>query len=473
MQLTLTDSSLPHLMPVPGLGDGPAERLLFQKGLTPAQKSMSIADSSETKDDLDFQRFDHLADAGFHDGLKELVCPVLVVVKKIRVVDLAPIHGSSVIKNSPYVSLTCSGFTRETDAKHRAGQDAVWEGDELDWKFVISDPQSIIQCTVMSGWSRAGTLSVAVKDVLKMPRGRNGDMILQGNMIRNYRKEALFEEYTVSKGKVQIHITLAPYVTKEEQQLLDQQAADKLFEESQIPRVLVCVEVVQVAVADLVQVYGLFKNSPAVYFTIGKWTATTGSAYDAGSKAIWKTEWKNVPIRDKADLVAEVMSGNESLGRMTMSVLDIIKMVPVEKRDKTSGDVLMEIHGQVVDGEFSKGNVGLVIRVPSVQVDRVIELQMLLNGGAGPGTKTWREATSATVLTNNSGTTASGRFTFVKEHKHVPAAATGQKKYDYDAGPLIAGRDLELDYGSTIALRGHWWQSYCRWWLVRHGKYRE
>ena len=111
----------------------------------------------------------------------------------------------------------------------------------------------------------------------------------------------------------------------------------------------------------------------------------------------------------------------------------------------------MEIHGQIVDGDFSKGKVGLVIRVPSVQVDRVIELQMLLKGGTGPGTKTWREATSATVVTNNSGTTASGRFTYVKEQKHVPAAATGQKKYAYDASPLIAGRDLELDDGSTIA----------------------
>ena len=46
--------------------------------------------------------------------------------------------------------------------RHRAGTDARWEGDELDWKFVISDSQAILTATVMSGWSRAGSLSVPV-----------------------------------------------------------------------------------------------------------------------------------------------------------------------------------------------------------------------------------------------------------------------------------------------------------------------
>ena len=78
----------------------------------------------------------------------------------------------------------------------------------------------------------------------------------------------------MSKGKVQIFMTVVPYVTEEEQQLLDQKVKDKIFEESKVPRVLACFDILQVAVADCVQVYGLFKNSPAVFFTRAKWTAT-------------------------------------------------------------------------------------------------------------------------------------------------------------------------------------------------------
>lgn len=352
VQLTLVDSSLPQLMPVPGLGEGPAERLLFQKGLTPQQKAQKVGGENEEKgDDVDFHRFDHLADAGETEATKELACPVLVNVRKIAVIDLAPIHTASRLKNSPYVQMTCSGFTRETDARHRAGGDAIWEGDELDWKFVISDAEAIVQATVMSGWSRAGSLSVPVKELLKMPRGRDGSVSLQGNMVRSYRKEALFEEFTISKGKVHIFMTLVPYVTIEEQQLLDQRVKDKIFEDAKIPRVLARMEVLQVAVADCVQVYGLFKNSPAVFFTMGKWTATTGCAYDAGANALWKTKWQDVPLRDKADLVAEVMSSNELLGRMSMSVLDIVREVPLHKASREDGSVLMEIMSQITDGD--------------------------------------------------------------------------------------------------------------------------
>ena len=229
----------------------------------------------------------------------------------------------------------------------------MWEGDELDWKFVISDTDAILQTTVMSGWS-VRVSSVHVKDLLKMPRGRDGSVSLQGNMVRSYRKEAIFEEYTISKGKVLVSMTMVPYVTEEERQMMDQKVKDKIFEDAKIPRVLARMDILQVAVADCVQVYGLFKNSPAVFFTMGKWTSTTGCAYDAGANALWKTDWRDVPIRDKADLVAEVMSSNELLGRMSMSVLDIIKEVPLHKAFQQDGSVLMEIVSQITDGDYAK-----------------------------------------------------------------------------------------------------------------------
>ena len=92
-----------------------------------------------------------------------------------------------------------------------------------------------------------------------------------------------------------------------------------------------------------------------------------GTAYDAGANALWSTDWKDVPIRDKADLVAEVMSGNELLGRMTMSVLDIVKEIPVHKAaESPDGSVPMEIMNKCAYGEPSTKTIMIMGAVAAV-----------------------------------------------------------------------------------------------------------
>ena len=44
-----------------------------------------------------------------------------------------------------------------------------------------------------------------------MPRDRDGGLILQGNMMKVYRKEAIDEEYTISQGKVRAFVCHSEY----------------------------------------------------------------------------------------------------------------------------------------------------------------------------------------------------------------------------------------------------------------------
>ena len=199
----------------------------------------------------------------------------------------------------------------------------------------------------------------------------------RGNMVRNYRKEALLRS-TVSKGKVQILTTVAPYVTEEEQQLLDQKVKDKIFEDSKVracwPVSTFCGWPWQLRASVRPLRTRRRYSSPWASGRPPRAPPTTPAPMLCGRQI-------GASPFEEADLVAEVGS-NELLGRMTMSVLDIVKEFPVHKAaESPDTGVPMEIMSQVVDGSFAKGKVGLVCRVTAENVVLVKELQELLRAG--------------------------------------------------------------------------------------------
>eukprot|EP00605_Chrysophyceae_sp_TOSAG23-4_P000956 GSChrysophyteH1.ASY1.ANO1.1056.1 assembled CDS len=398
-----------------------------------ANSLKKIADKEN--EDVDFKRFDHLADTGENMGSKPLTCPILCKISEIAVMDVAPIHAG-VIKNSPYVQVSCGGFSRETNSKHRAGADALWEGDDCNWNFVIAEDKSILQVTVLSGWSRAGTLSVTCSDLRKMPRSRNGDLVLQGSMLKTIRKAALDEEYVVSVGRVRITMNVSPYVSEEEQAILDAEELRVIHEKYAVSRVLASMDILKIEVRNCVQVYSLFPNSPQVIVTFGSYSHSTLCAFDAGANAVWNNlNWQDVPIRDKSIFSAQVVSGNESLGALKMSTRELLRMIPVAagQRDQ-KGNLIMEISGQIIDGDYAKGEMGIICRISNDQIQAVAELQMVLGSGGS----------LAGVESAITGTTATGRLNAHIEAKRTPLPPTGKMKYDYNA------QDANYNYTTSI-----------------------
>jgi len=400
------------------------------------QAEMQDLKKSKSEDpDVDFKRFDHLADSGANMGTVILKAPVLFKVTKIVIMDVLPIHAG-VVKNSPYVQLACGGFTRETSSRHRAGDSATWEGDDLNWDFVVADAKNILQITILSGWSRAGTLSILCSEVFKMPRNRQGELVLQGTLMKTYKKQVIGEEYVVSVGKVRVTVVLSPFVTEEEQKRLDREEMLSLHEKFAVPRTLAFIDILKIEVKDCVQVYGLFNNSPQVHMSFGSYMNSTSAAFDSGSNAVWDNiNWLNIPIRDKSIFQADVVSGNERLGSIRMSAQEFIRSVPVAAGSRdTKGNIIMEIFGQIVDGEFAKGKIGIICRIDRNLIQVIAELQMILGSGGS----------LAGVQSAMTGTVATGRFNQQIDAEPAPPDLTGKDKYAYDA------EDRSYNYKTSI-----------------------
>ena len=76
-------------MPVPGLGEG-RPSASCSRGLTPSRRLRPPKGELSEGEDVDFQRFDRLADTGETAGTQDLTCRVLVNIRKIAVIDWRP-----------------------------------------------------------------------------------------------------------------------------------------------------------------------------------------------------------------------------------------------------------------------------------------------------------------------------------------------------------------------------------------------
>lgn len=351
----------------------PMGTLKVQYKITVANDKEQYKVVNELKEDVDFKRFNF--DDNGAKAMEELKVPVLVKVVRASVIDLAQIHGGFLM-NSPYIQMTCGGFSRETNSKLRGGANALWE--DMDWAFVIMDEHSVMQVSVMSGWSRAGTLSMKVEGLLRLPRGKNGEVEIQGNMLKSYG-----DGQSVSKGKVLLNLIISPYVSEEEQKRLDELALEELREKSRLPRVLAFMEIQTVTVSNLIQVYGLFKNSPKVDLKLGDWRATTGVAFNAGSFATWTNlGWSNIPIRDKQYFSLEVSSGNEHLGSLKMTSVQLINIMPISGSEVEGGFKTIEVKGLLVDGGFAKGRISLLCKIDLDGIAAIRDLQALMQSNS-------------------------------------------------------------------------------------------
>ena len=351
----------------------PMGTLKVQYKITVAKDKEQYKLADELKEDVDFKRFNF--DDNGAKAVVDLKVPVLVKVVRASVIDLAQIHGGF-LTNSPYIQMTCGGFSRETNSKLRGGANALWE--DMDWAFVIMDEHSVLQVSVMSGWSRAGTLSMKVESLLRLPRGKNGEVEIQGNMMKSYG-----DGRSVSKGKVLLNMIISPYVSEEEQKRLDELALEELREKTRLPRILAIMEIQTVTVSNLIQVYGLFKNSPKVDLQLGDWRATTGVAFNTGSFATWTNlGWSNIPIRDKQLFSIEVSSGNEHLGSLKMTSVQLINIIPTSVPDIEGEFKAVEVKGLLVDGGFAKGRISLLCKIDLEGIAAIRDLQVLMQSNS-------------------------------------------------------------------------------------------
>jgi hypothetical protein len=211
-----------------------------------------------------------------------------------------------------------------------------------------------------------------------------------------------------TKGRVLLNLVVQKYVSEEEQRRLDEEALEEQRERSRLPRVLATMDILSVTVSDLVQVYGLFKNSPKVDISVGcgnagmgeaDWKATTGVKFNAGSFAQWRNlGWRGIPLRDRGSFCVEVTSGNEKLGELKMSTVQLINIMPVGDADSfreggggsaPGGHKIIEIKGQLIDGRYAKGRVSMQCRLDVEGIAAVMELQehMGFTGLGGGGSQ--------------------------------------------------------------------------------------
>lgn len=198
---------------------------------------------------------------------------------------------------------------------------AEWVDD--DWIFIVTNANSLFELFIMDGDHSVGSLSMNVRDILNTPRGKDGSTDLVAFMYRGGG------EYTIAK--IRVLLTVAPYISPEEQKTLSNRMQSNHYQPQPSP-IIGYLRIKHLHAFNLVQVLGLFRNSPRITITFGDWSASTNVALDAGSEYIWDNlDWGRIPMQESALFVAKVTSGNEVIGRFRLTTTDFISVLPKDQ----------------------------------------------------------------------------------------------------------------------------------------------
>ena len=104
--------------------------------------------------------------------------PMTVRVTRINVVDIIPLHA--VAANSPFVQISMGHFKKRTAKAFAAGASADWS--DLGWMFDVVDLKATITFSVISGSKKAGALVLTVRELLQIPRSKQGYTEVSGTV---------------------------------------------------------------------------------------------------------------------------------------------------------------------------------------------------------------------------------------------------------------------------------------------------
>lgn len=278
-----------------------------------------------------------------YDPWLQIKIPFSIRIVKIAVIDLIPLHV--VGANSPFVQITSGEEKRKTKPWYRAGSSAMWK--DIDWKFVVQDPKLVFNVSVFSGMfpnrASGGSLSLSVMELLSIPRTKEGLTVINGSLLKK----------NFSYGRVQVVTILAPYVSEEEHERLKREEEERLKELNRRPNLLGFISIVSIHAEEMIQIYDLFPNCPRTIMKFGQWENTTAVLDLAGEEAFWDDlQWVNVPVVERSELYAMIISGNEPIGIMSIKSEDLVTLVPDQFGYIT-------ITRDLIDGNVYKGKVSI------------------------------------------------------------------------------------------------------------------
>jgi len=250
--------------------------------------------------------------------------PFIVRINRVAAVDIDPNMKQQFFgRNIPLALIISYDNWSKATLNCTVSNRKEWaEWIDEDWIFIVTDANSLFELSIMDGDHSVGSLSMNVRDILNTPRGKDGSTDLVAFMYRD-------GEYTIAK--IRILLTVAQYTSPEEQKILSNRMRATHYQQQPTP-IIGYLRIKHLHAYNLVQVLGLFRNSPRITITFGDWSASTSIAVDAGSEFIWDNlDWGRIPMREKALFVAKVTSGNEVIGRFRLTTSDFISVLPIDQ----------------------------------------------------------------------------------------------------------------------------------------------
>lgn len=228
----------------------------------------------------------------------------------------------------------------------------MWK--DVEWKFVVQDTNHIFNITTYSGAfpnrANGGSLSLNVMELLSIPRTKEGLTVISGSLMKQ----------NFSYGRVQVVTVLAPYVSEEEHEQLKREEEERRKELNRKPNLLGFINIVSIHAEEMTQIYDLFPNCPRTIMKYGQWENTTPILELAGDEAIWDDlAWVNIPIIEKTELYAMVISGNEPIGIMSIKSEDLINLIPDQFGYVT-------ISNDLIDGNVYKGKININAQIQKI-----------------------------------------------------------------------------------------------------------
>ena len=249
--------------------------------------------------------------------------PFVVRINRVAAVDIDPNMKQQFFgRNALALIISYDNWSKATLNCTVSNQKEWAEWMDDDWIFIVTNANSLFELFIMDGDHSIGSLSMNIRDILNTPRGKDGSTDMVAFMYRD-------GEYTIAKMRVLL--TVAPYTSPEEQKALSNRMRSNHYQPQPTP-IIGYLRIKHLHAYNLVQVLGLFRNSPRITITFGDWSASTNIAMDAGSEFIWDNlDWGRIPMRESALFVAKVTSGNEVIGRFRLTTSDFISVLPKDQ----------------------------------------------------------------------------------------------------------------------------------------------
>jgi hypothetical protein len=178
-------------------------------------------------------------------------------------------------KNTMLLGVTHETWSKQTIACEqdirRKAMAAEWR--DSDWLFVVTDGEGIFRLDVMVNGVLLGTMFMSVSDLFRHPSQTDGRIELSGYVVTDQpvgggggeadKQFVAGPQHSI--GKLKLVMSVAPYVTPEEKLALNRISGSRSGTPAILTPVLICkIRIKHIAVRQLLQVYGLFRNSPRV-----------------------------------------------------------------------------------------------------------------------------------------------------------------------------------------------------------------